>query len=98
MEPTLEFSAELWLHQKGTWVLLTVPEDESEDIRDLAPNVGGFGSVRVRVSIGDSQWLTSVFPQRDNGPFVLPIKKPVRKAEGIDVGDRVDVELGIVLD
>ncbi len=98
MEPTLEFSADLWLHPKGSGVFVTVPEDESEDIRELAPNVGGFGSVRVRVTIGESQWLTSVFPQRNDGPFVLPIKKPIRAKEGIDVGDTVAVELAIVID
>lgn len=98
MEPTLEFSAELWLHPKGTWVLLTVPEDESEDIRELAPDVGGFGSVRVRVTIGDSEWKTSVFPQRNSGPFVLPVKKPIRLKEKIDAGDTVDVELAILID
>lgn len=98
MEPTLEFSADLWLHPKGSWVFVTVPEDESEDIRELAPEVGGFGSVRVRVSIGESQWLTSVFPQSNSGPFVLPIKKPIRIKEAIDVGDTVDIELTIVLE
>lgn len=98
MEPTLEFSAELWLHGSGRWVMLTVPEDESEDIRELAPNFGGFGSVRVRVTIGETQWKTSVFPQRNEGPFVLPIKKPVRKKEQIDAGDTVEVELALILD
>ena len=98
MEPTLEFSAALWLHPKGSWVFLTVPDDESEDIRELAPVIGGFGSVRVRVTVGGSQWLTSVFPQRNDGPFVLPIKKPIRTKEAIDVGDTVDVELAIVID
>jgi hypothetical protein len=28
---------------------------------------------------------------------VLPVKKPVRKAEGIDVGDTVEVSLSIEL-
>ena len=98
MEPTLEFAADLWLHPKGSWVFLTVPEDESEDIRELAPNFGGFGSVRVRVTIGESEWKTSVFPQRNNGPYVLPVKKAIRSKEKIDVGDSVDVELALIID
>jgi len=98
MEPILEFSADLWLHPKGSWVFLTVPEDESEDIRELAPNFGGFGSVRVRVTIGESEWKTSVFPQSNEGCFVLPVKKPIRSKEEIDVGDTVDVELALIID
>ncbi len=98
MEPTLEFSADLWLHPKGSWVFLTVPEDESEDIRELAPNFGGFGSVRVRVTIGETQWKTSVFPQAKQGPYVLPVKKAVRSKEKVDVGDTVEVELALIID
>ena len=97
MEPTFDFDADLWLHDKGTWVFLTVPGDISEDIHELAPDPGGFGSVRVKVRLGGSEWKTSVFPQRNEGPFVLPVKKAVRTAEQIDVGDTVDVELTIVM-
>ena len=98
MQPTFNFSTELWLHSGGRWVMLTVPEDESDEIHDIAPNPGGFGSVRVEVQIGESRWKTSVFPSSKTGCFVLPIKKPVRKAEAIDVGDEVDVALTIVMD
>lgn len=98
MQPTFTFETNLWLHSGGRWVLLTVPEDESDEIRDIAPNVGGFGSVRVGVQIGDSQWKTSVFPNSKSGCFVLPIKKPVRKAEEIDAGDTVTVELTVLFE
>jgi len=51
------FDAELWrwaARPENTWVFVTLPPDTSDDIRDLVtgPRVG-FGSVRVRVSIGD---------------------------------------------
>ena len=52
----------------------------------------GFGSVRVTVTLGDSQWQTSLFPNKD-GSWFLPIKKPVRVAEGLVEGDDVAVEL-----
>ncbi len=98
MEPTFDFDAPLWLHSNGSWVFLTVPEDESEIIRDLAPDVGGFGSVRVRVSIGRTEWKTSVFPQKNAGPYVLPVKKDIRKRIGVDVGETVEVSLTVVID
>ena len=78
--------------------MLTVPEDETDEINEIVPRVGGFGSVRVEVQIGSSVWRTSVFPSSELGCFVLPIKKPVRHKERIDVGDSVDVRLTILID
>jgi hypothetical protein len=49
--------------------------------------------VKVKVTIGSSTWSTSVFPDAKRGTFVLPVKKPVRQAEGIEAGDRVKVAL-----
>lgn len=52
----------------------------------------GFGSVKVTVRVGETRWQTSLFPQKTGGWF-LPIKKPVRLAEGLEEGDLVEVEL-----
>jgi hypothetical protein len=72
----------------ATWVFVSVPEDVSDEIRDLGGPPRGFGSVRVEVTIGATTWRTSVFPNSDNpGTFSLPLKKAVRKAEGLEVGE-----------
>ncbi|MEZ5376671.1 MAG: DUF1905 domain-containing protein [Acidimicrobiales bacterium] len=97
MEPTFEFDAPLWLHPGGSWVFLTVPEDESDVIRELAPHIGGFGSVRVRVEIDGHEWKTSVFPKKKAGPYDLPVKKEIRSKAGIDVGDTVAVTLTMLM-
>ena len=52
----------------------------------------GFGSVRVTVTLGDSTWQTSLFPNKD-GSWFLPVKKPVRVSEGLVEGEEVAVEL-----
>ena len=52
----------------------------------------GFGSVKVTVTLGESTWQTSLFPNKD-GSWFLPVKKPVRVAEGLEYGDEVSVEL-----
>ena len=54
----------------------------------------GFGSVKVEAICGESEWETSVFPQ-DYGWF-LPVKAAVRRAEGLDEGDRAEVELTLL--
>ena len=52
----------------------------------------GFGSVKVTVTLGGSTWQTSLFPNKD-GSWFLPIKKPVRVAEGLVEGEGIEVEL-----
>ena len=93
------FSAELWIwdaRRVDSWTFVSLPAEASEEIRDL---VGGrrrgFGSVRVRATIGGTSWSTSIFPDSSHGVYVLPVKRDVRRAEDLDVGDttRVTVEL-----
>ncbi|WP_114952323.1 DUF1905 domain-containing protein [Sphingosinicella terrae] len=55
----------------------------------------GFGSVKVEVRVGASRWSTSVFPQKAGGWF-LPVKKAICRAEGLEEGDPVEVELGLL--
>ena len=52
----------------------------------------GFGSVKVTVTLGESRWQTSLFPNKD-GSWFLPVKKPVRLAEGLEYGADVELEL-----
>ncbi len=94
----MEFESELWLwsaKEGDSWVFVSVPEDVSDEIRDLAGPPRGFGSVRVEVTVGATTWRTSVFPQKV-GTFALPVKKAVRRAEGVDAGDQVAVSLTLV--
>jgi hypothetical protein len=93
----MEFTAELWEYDgAAAWHFLTVPAEASEDIRLSVAMPAGFGSFKVEVSLGGSTWRTSVFPDKDSGGFVLPVKKAVRAAEGIEVGDRVTVALEVL--
>ncbi|NIK57022.1 DUF1905 domain-containing protein [Kribbella shirazensis] len=91
------FTAPLWRHEgEGSWYFVTVPEEISDEITDLSEGRRkGFGSVRVAVTIGDSNWRTSVFPTK-TGTYVLPIKKPVRLAEELVEGIPVDTRLELV--
>lgn len=91
-----EFTAEVWKWQGGEWRFVTLPFDVTDDIDDATPTKRGFGSVRVEVRIGGTTWRTSVFPDTKAKSFVLPVKKPVRVAEGITDGDRVTVALRVI--
>ena len=95
----VDFDAELWLwaaRRLDSWTFVSLPGEASEEIRELtAGQPRGFGSVRVRVTVGASVWTTSIFPDRGRGAYVLPVKRAVRKAEALDAGDtvRFSVEL-----
>ena len=93
------FDAPLWLWKEGaTWHFISVPDAPSAAIKSFAPEAKrGFGSVRVKVRIGTSEWQTSVFPSKESGGYVLPIKKPIRNAEGLGVGDTANVRLEILM-
>lgn len=96
----VEFESELWLwsaKEGDAWVFVTVPEEVSDEIRDLAGPPRGFGSVRVEATIGATTWRTSVFPNGDEpGTFALPLKKAVRRSEDLEVGDSAAVMLRVV--
>jgi hypothetical protein len=55
----------------------------------------GFGSVKVTVTLGDSRWQTSLFPNKD-GSWFLPVKKPVRLAESLEYGDTIEIGLALL--
>lgn len=92
------FTAPLWRYEgDAAWYFLTVPADVSEDVRELtAGRRRGFGSVRVRATVGATTWTTSVFPDSRRGAFLLPVKKAVRTAEGLDDGEPVTVALELL--
>ena len=56
----------------------------------------GFGAVKVRVEIGETRWDTSIFPHKESGGWLLPIKASVRKAEGVVAGDEVTLTLTLL--
>ena len=88
----------LWKGEGGSWHFLTIPPDESVEIRLESAASGirrGFGSVRVNASINGVAWKTSVFPQK-SGTYLLPVKAAVRRDAGIAEGDAVTVSIELL--
>ena len=96
----VEFEAELWLwdaRRDDSWTFVSLPSEASEEIRELTEgHRRGFGSVRVRARVGSTSWTTSIFPGAGGGPYVLPVKRAVRTAEHLDVGDRAAVSIEVL--
>jgi hypothetical protein len=95
-----EFEADLWeweARRTDSWTFVSVPTDVADEVLELtAPFARGFGSVRVEVTVGGTAWRTSIFPDSKRRTYVLPIKKAVRRAEKLEVGDTARVRLTLV--
>lgn len=94
------FDAELWIwdaRRAESWTFVSLPVEASEEIRDVAGGPRrGFGSLRVRVTVGGSTWTTSIFPDNARGCYVLPVKRAVRRAEALQEGDITTVTVTLI--
>ena len=89
------FSGEVWFWRgPAPFHFVTVPEEESLDIHDLAPQLTyGWGMIPVRARIGRTGWETALWPK--DGRYIVPLKVAVRRAERVELGDVVEVHLAI---
>ena len=92
------FKAKLWVWpgDKAAWRFMTVPRTDSESLKKKIKLKNGFGSIRVHAKIGKTSWDTSIFPDSKSGTYLLPVKVAVRRAEGLEDGEAVDVRLETV--
>ena len=94
----LAFEGEVWEWRgPAPYHFVSVPDELCDEVRDAAEIVSyGWGMVPVAVSIGDTSWTTSLWPRE--GGYVVPLKDRVRRAEQIELGDVVGVELRVDLE
>lgn len=91
----LEFSGEIWFWRgPAPWHFVSVPDEHCGALEAVAAQVTyGWGMIPVTARIGRTDWTTSLWPK--DGGYVVPVKAWVRKAEGVDLGDRVTVRLDV---
>ena len=94
------FEAELWVwdaRRADSWTFVSLPAEAAAEIRERADPTParGFGSVPVRATIGGSTWATSIFPDSARDSYSLPVKKAVRRAEGLTDGDVATVTVEV---
>lgn len=104
MSETVRFSAplQIWTNETESssvgFIILPPEAGEAIAAHELARRLElgqrrGFGSVKVTARIGETTWDTSVFPQKGRESWFMAVKVGVRRAEGIEEGDAVEVEL-----
>jgi hypothetical protein len=95
---TYRIKARVWLHDGvAAWHFVTLPKGPAREIRMLVGGATGRGweSVPVVATLGATTWRTSIFPDKKAGSFVLPLKAEIRKAEGIEEGQTVEIRLEV---
>lgn len=86
----------VWLYpgDMAAWHFITLTKSVGQEIREsYGKNARGFGSLPVEVTIGNTTWKTSIFPDKRVGSYLLPLKAKVRKSEEIEAGDTVEFKV-----
>ena len=91
----IEFTGKIWFWKgPAPWYFVTVSVAESRDLKAISGFVTyGWGVIPVTVRIGKTEWQTSLFPKNDC--YLVPIKASVRKAENLEEGDNVMIQLEV---
>jgi hypothetical protein len=71
-----------------------VPAEHAADLKELSAAVTyGWGMIPVLMRLGTTRWETSLWPK--DGGYYVPIKDVVREAEGVGLGDLVELGLTV---
>ena len=91
----IEFSGKIiFWRGPAPWFFVKVPAKHSREIKAISNLVTyGWGVIPVHVQIGETEFTTSLFPK--DGRYLVPIKASVRKAEELDKGNKVTLQLEI---
>ncbi|WP_353848642.1 DUF1905 domain-containing protein [Cellulomonas sp.] len=92
----LRFSGEvIWWRGPAPHHFVVLPEPHAARLRAVASRVTyGWGCIPATVTLGSTTFTTSIFPK--DGGFRVPLKAAARRAEGVELGD--DVDLVVVVD
>ena len=92
---TFTFTGEIWFWRgPSPYHFVTVPDDECGALESTASRVSyGWGMIPADVTIGDTTWYTALWPK--DGSYVVPLKVWVRRDEGIELGQHLDVRLAL---
>ncbi|QFG68107.1 DUF1905 domain-containing protein [Ornithinimicrobium pratense] len=93
--PDLAFVAEVveW-RGPAPFYFVVAPPEESEWLTGIMRDVTyGWGMIPVMGRVGRTDFTTSLWPRK--GTWWVPLKDAVRRAEGIDLGDVIGVELSV---
>jgi len=77
--------SKVWVYLgMAAWRFIGIPKKKGEEIKKkFGSYAKRWGSLPVSVTIGKTTWNTSIFPDKQSGSYLLPLKAKIRKVEGI---------------
>jgi hypothetical protein len=93
-----KYKAKVWLYPgMAGWHFITVDKKVSDKVKKAQSALPrrGWGAVKVKVTLGKTSWLTSIFPDKQSGCYLLPLKAEVRRKEDLHKGDTATITLEI---
>lgn len=100
------FSGPIWIwstdRAPASWHFVTIDGEVGEALHAIAlmrrmeqGHRRGWGAMKVEASVGASTWATSIFPQKSEAAWLLPIKAGIRRAERLVAGDQPTITLSV---
>jgi hypothetical protein len=81
----------LYPGESANWHFVPVTKTVGREIKEkYGKHAKGFGSLPVTVTIGQTTWQTSIFPDKYSGSYILPLKAQVRKKEDVGVNEKIE--------
>ena len=98
-ENRFEIKCKVWLHPgMSGWHFVTLPKRQSANIKKtFGAMKRGWGSLPVAVMVDKTRWTTSIFPDKEVGAYLLPLKADIRKKENINSGQTLTFAIEIKL-
>jgi hypothetical protein len=98
MKKTLRIKEKVWIWpgESANWFFVYVDVSGVLKIREETKGKRGFGSVRVRATLGKTSWVSSMFWSKKENCYIFPLKAQVRKKEDILDGDEVRIKFELI--
>ncbi|MDQ5901530.1 MAG: hypothetical protein QG580_245 [Patescibacteria group bacterium] len=90
------FSGKVFVWPGGLgWYFVYLPKDLVEKIKKNS-SVHGAGFVKIKATVGKTDWQTSLFPFKRENTFLICIKKSVREKEDVFPGEEIKVSFSLI--
>lgn len=99
LKKDFKLRSEIWLYPgMSGWHFMSIPKKQSLEIKNnFGFKARGWGSLPVKVTLGKTEWKTSIFPDKKSETYLLPLKADVRKKENIFKDQMVNFSIKLLI-